>query len=445
MAANKRKEYSLEELVSRIDLDRPGALQKTKQEFNEIQESQKSQNSSTRSLLSNIISLTMGVGLAVLSVSLLAIRSNSLISREAVVNGTIVDLKVPSSGRIKKVHSSTGKAIEARDPIASLSNERLSKLEVQQISSELNAIQSELATERDLLQRKLKLLETMKLDLDNQTRLEIQMAQQSLEQVIHQRESALARRNVAQKDFERSKKLVAAGVQFSAKLDRARLKLEESNAEINLLEAQLREMQANKNAAQLGLSLQRSASNFDPRIRLQETELEIAELQKSISNKEKAIEDTQAELTAAKTDLAKHSRYLVTAPTTGVIWALSAREGQFLQEGEDLGKLLDCSRRWVDVYVDERAIRKIQPGTTAEIELRGSEEKLLTGQVSSVRSGLGRLAVGEEEAFPLVANIPRHSHVRIDIDSTDINSNKNQIEANKFCYVGYTAKVKFKT
>lgn len=190
-------------------------------------------------------------------------------------------------------------------------------------------------------------------------------------------------------------------------LDAVAKELEESKNLIGSLEARLQTIRANQKASRLGLTLTRSRSSYDPRIRLQEMQLEIADGRKAIATLQQGIKDAKAELVLAQTDTSRKEKVVVKVPTPGVIWHLSVQPGQFVQQGATLVQVLDCKRRWVDVFVDEKSVRSIQPGTPASIELYGSNSQVLQGQVSIIRSGLGRLAAGEDVAVPITPNMPR--------------------------------------
>lgn len=140
----------------------------------------------------------------------------------------------------------------------------------------------------------------------------------------------------------------------------------------------------------------------------------------------------------AKADTERKEKVVVKVPTSGVVWRLSAQPGQFVQQGASLGQVLDCKRRWVDVFVDEQAVRSIQPGTPASIELYGLDSHVLQGRVTMIRSGMGRLAAGEDVAVPITPNLPRNSQVRVDLDPGTDKGNPNLL-----CYVGYTGRVTF--
>jgi multidrug resistance efflux pump len=205
------------------------------------------------------------------------------------------------------------------------------------------------------------------------------------------------------------------------------------------LKYRLDALRTNQQASQFGLTLSRNRSNYDPRIRLEELQLQIADRRQAIQILQQSIFDAQAELARAKADVQQRQAVVVKAPNSGVVWRLDAQRGAFVEQGESLGQVLDCKRRWVDVFVDERAMRSLQPSTSATIELYGSKSKVLHGRVSLVRSGIGRLAAGEDVAIPITPNLPRNAQVRVDLDPATDQGNPNL-----FCYVGYTGRVTFK-
>lgn len=120
---------------------------------------------------------------------------------------------------------------------------------------------------------------------------------------------------------------------------------------------------------------------------------------------------------------------------------MNAQNGKLLEKGESVGQVLDCSRRWIDVFVDEQSLSELQPGTRATVELYGaplnSYSQTLHGKISLVRSGVGRLTAGEEVAIPINANLARNTQVRVELDAN------TQKDNSKFCYVGYTGRVTF--
>lgn len=393
---------------------------------------------STRSWLANILIILAGAGLIYWSFRLLQTRLTSVISRDAVINGVLIELKAPAAGEVSKLAVETGEVAGKDNVLLTLKNERVSQLEVQEITSRLNEQKAELERAQAQLSRQLALVKTLELDHQNQSNLQVREAKQSVAQVQSDLQAAQARYQLAQVNYKRTAFLSNEGALPKAELDTVKLEMQESKAEINRLNARLEAARADEKAALVGLSLDRSSSNYDPKIRLQELLLDIADQQKIIQTLQQTVKDAQAELAQAQADMQRQQTVEVKTPTTGVIWRLDTQKGQFVEEGDTLGNVVDCGRRWVDVYVEERALRSLQPGTPATIELYGSKSQVFQGKVSLVRSGLGRLAAGEDVAIPLTPNLPRDSQVRVELaPDTD------KGEPNLFCYVGYTARVSF--
>jgi multidrug resistance efflux pump len=392
-----------------------------------------------RSLLSNLLIIFASAGLIIWTFRLIQTRFTSVISLDAVINGVLTDLKAPSEGTISELSVNTGDTTSQDKALLTLKNERVSELKVQEINSRINQQQAELKRIQAKLARQLALRQTLVADQQNQSRLEALEAQQSVAQVISDLQGAKARYQLAQLTYKRTKSLAAAGALSQADLDTAGVEMQQSQAEVGTLETRLDALRTNQQATQLGLTLSRNRSNYDPRIRLEELQLQIADQHQVIQTLQQSIQDGQAELTQAKADVKRQQTVVVSAPNSGVVWRLSAQRGKFVEQGESLGQVLDCERRWVDVFVDERAVRSLKPGTPATVELYGSSSSVLHGQVSLVRSGIGRLAAGEDVAIPITPNLPRNTQVRVDLAPDTDKGNPHL-----FCYVGYTGRVTFK-
>ncbi len=108
---------------------------------------------STRSLLSNLVIVTAGIGLIVWSWQLIQTRFTSVISRDAVINGVLTDLKTPAEGTISQLSIKTGDVISQGQPLITLKNERVSSLPVQTINSRINEQQGQLERAQAQLQQ----------------------------------------------------------------------------------------------------------------------------------------------------------------------------------------------------------------------------------------------------------------------------------------------------
>lgn len=392
-----------------------------------------------RSLLSNLLILTASIGLVIVSARLIYTKFTSVISRDAVINGTVININAPEDGTVTELPVKMGQSLSLDKTIITLKNERISKLATQAITTRINDQQAQLDRAQSQLERQLTLLKILSQEQQNQAKLESLEAENSVAEVESELKGAQARYQIAQVSYKRSKFLTVEGALAQTQLDAVARELEESKNLVGSLGARLEAIRANQKAAGLGLTLSRSRSNYDPRIRLQELQLQIADGRKAIATLQQGIKDAKTELILSQTDAERKEKVVVKAPTPGVVWHLSVQPGQFVQQGGALGQILDCKRRWVDVFVDEQSVRSIQPGTPATIELYGSNSSVLQGHVSIIRSGLGRLAAGEDVAVPITPNMPRNSQVRVDLESS-----KDKGDPNLMCFVGYTGRVTFK-
>jgi multidrug resistance efflux pump len=399
---------------------------------------EKSYTFSSRSLISNSVLIVASASLVIWSGQLIKTRVTSVISRDAIINGVLVDLKTPAPGIVEQLSLKTGDIVSYNQVIATLKNDRVSKLDSQEIITKISEQLAEIEAETAKLNRLTVLLQTVKLDKKNQLQLSTQRAQESVEEVASDLKASQAKLRLAQLDYQRTQLLASEGALPKAVLDKATLEMREQQAVVESLESKLAASKTEHNATKLDLSLNQSRSGFDPNIRQQEIQMEIDEQKYKIKTLQATLNSTRAELAQAQADIGRQQQVTVKAPTQGIIWRQVAQKGKYLEEGEILGQVLDCKRRWVDVYVDEQAVRSLQTGAIANIELYGSSSQVLQGRVSLVRSGVGRLAAGEDVAIPVSPNLPRNTQVRV-----ELNPNTSKGGANSFCYVGYTGKVTF--
>lgn len=393
-------------------------------------------NSSKRSLAANILIVILSIGLIAWAIRLVQSKFTSISSLDAVVNGVLIDIKTPQEGVIKSLNADTGSIIEKDSALLAIENDRVSSLEIKQISSRVSNQKTQLASAEGQLNQLLGLIELLESDEKNQKVLEVGNYNSTVEQLESDLRGAIARSKLAQLSYDRALILQKEGAFSQAVFDSAKVELQARQAEVQSIEARIQSVLANRDASSLGLTIDRTRSNSDPRVRLEEVQLQINNQQRTISSLRQSIVDTESELVEAKVDVERKRNSIVKAPVSGVIWKLDARKDQFVRQEQSVAQIIDCSRRWIDVYVEEQSLEAVQIGLPAKIELYGSKSIVLNGKVSLIRSGLGRFNAGEDVAITIPQNLPRTTQVRIDLDK-----NSDLGAPNSFCYVGYTGKV----
>ncbi|NJL21530.1 MAG: HlyD family efflux transporter periplasmic adaptor subunit [Leptolyngbyaceae cyanobacterium SM1_3_5] len=403
----------------------------------------------SRSFLANVLLILLSVGLGVWAFQLMRERFTSIASRDAVINGALIDINSPIEGIVSEFSAATGAAVTSDQTLAIVNNPNLvapaSRLPAQEIKTQITEFESERDTTIRQLAETRALIELWSQEQSNQQQLEMQNSQDSILEVQADLEAMRSRYRLAEITYQRSTTLLEAGAISQATLDEAQLEREELSNQVKSLQAQLESAQNQEQAVTLGLTLERERSETNPRIRLQTLKLQAVTQQQAITQLERNIQAARAELAQAtteyqleQTELNRTQRTTIKPPTEGVIWDVTARQGQFVEKGANLGRVLDCQRRWVDVYVDEQALRSLRHGMPATIQLYGDQSLTLRGRVSLVRSGVGRLQAGQDVAVPIAPNLPRTTQVRVDLDL-----NTPQGSPDAMCFVGYTAQVSF--
>jgi multidrug resistance efflux pump len=398
---------------------------------------------SVRSLLSNVALILISAALLSWSFRFIQSQLTTVNSVDAVVNGTLTDIRAPQEGIISKVTIKTGQPLSPEELLFVLRNQRASQLQVQEISSRSHQQEAELEQGQERLARKLSLFAVVSRDAVKQEKLAVLENQQSQNQFLSDLEGAKSRYKLATLNYQRAKLLKSEGAIAEANFDVAEIELKQRESEVKSLQAKLAVLQINEDAVRDGLSLSRTRSNYDPSIRLEELQLQIAEEQQGIQTLKKKIEGTQAELSQAKKDFQRKQGVTIKSPEAGVMWRVTAQTGKFVQQGESLGQIAACNQRWVDAWVDEQKVPSLQVGTPAEIKLNGTGPSVtLAGKVSVIRSGIGRLTAGEDTVIAMSPNLPRQTQVRVTLDAESLSSKPTR--NGNLCYIGYTARVTFK-
>jgi multidrug resistance efflux pump len=396
----------------------------------------------SRSLLSNLLLLLLSGGLLLWSLQFLKTRMTSVLSVDAVVNAAITDIKAPDVGTVAEVTRRTGETVTAGQPLFTLKNDRVNQLPIQELQGKVNQQRALLTQAQDRLTTLTALMGTLVQDEDNQSRLEISEAKREIAQITSQLEGAKARLSLAEVNYQRVQTLNTQGAIAQANVDAADIEVKQKQSDMATLEAQIDSLRVNQEAAEQGLSLSKTRSNYDPRIRRQELQLQIQEQQRTIQTIEQAVRDAEDAVAQGQKDLQVKQQTVIKAPTAGMLWQMSVEPGRVVQPGEFMAKVVDCEQRWVDAVVEESAVRSISIGDSANVELYADQAAIsLTGKVTQIRSGLGRLTPGQDITGSVDLNLPRHTQVRVALDASAKDQTKQDLAQKNFCYIGYTGKV----
>ena len=380
-----------------------------------------------------VIALGSGLLLAALGVVMHVLTTRA---RDAVVDADFIELASPISGQLMELKVEAGSAVQKGDPLALVQNARASDADVRQLRTALTTAEARLEQVEQELRLQGELADGFRRDASAQQELETARSSNDLDQL--KADLARERQELAfsQRDLKRQEELFKAGAVAETVVDRARTAVEQNRDQLLSIEAKIRAQTNRLQAAERNLNLDRTRSGTDPLPRLQESQLQLAQLQGKRASAQRQVKGLEAQLKTAETLFQQQSNLWLEAPIPAVVWRVQARSGDTLRPEQPVLRLVNCASRWVTTYVSESDLKRLRIGSPARIDLIG-EELDLRGRVDLIRSGVGRLSGKDDEPTPLPINLARESQVRVRIDS-DVPA-----PARKLCFVGYSARVLF--
>ena len=381
--------------------------------------------------------LVIGLG-GVLLLSAVGVLAHVLTtrSRDAVVDADFIELASPINGQLDALRVEAGDAVRTGQQLALVRDPRASEADVRRLRTALDTARADL----DRLDRQLALERQLAVrfqqDASTYRRLETDRTGNELDQLQAARAREQEEVAFSQRDLQRQETLFRAGAIAETVVDRARTSLQQNRDQLQGIEARIRAQTNRLQAAESDLSLDRTRSSSDPLPRLQQSQLKLAQLEGEQAGSRRRVAGLEAQLRTAETLYRQQQQVWLEAPRQAVVWRVQARSGDTLRAQQPVLRLVTCSSRWVNTYVSEADLKRLQIGSRARVDLIG-ESLDLRGRVDLIRSGVGRLSGRDGEPSALPINLARESQVRVRIDS-DVPA-----PPRKLCFVGYSARVIF--
>ncbi|MCT0207545.1 HlyD family secretion protein [Synechococcus sp. CS-1332] len=389
----------------------------------------------TRSRGAEILIVLIGSGLLVLT-GIIALNFLTARSRDAVINATPIAIRTPITGTLQSLPVQAGQAVRLDQELAVIRSSRASRDELERLTTERQEAQSRQADLRRQVLAQKQLVAEVQLDAGRQQALEIRRNREDLDQTTADLQRARAELAFTERETKRVERLFRTGAVAANVYDRAQTTEKQRRRELTGLEARLAGGRTDLEAATNNLVLRNNRSGSDPVVRLQEARRSLQALQGDLSTQDQRVAGLGRQLAASSQQWEKRHKSILRSPRQAVVWELQAQAGDLLEALQPVMKLIDCNNRWVTTTVAENDLNRLRIGDRARIELVG-RRMTLRGEVESIRSGIGRLQLGDDPLVPIPINLARESEVRVRI--------LNDVPAPplQFCYVGYTGRVIF--
>ncbi|MBY6141546.1 HlyD family efflux transporter periplasmic adaptor subunit [Leisingera daeponensis] len=363
----------------------------------------------------------------------------SYISRAAVVNAPIISVKSPFDGALMSDALAPATPVLPATAIVELQASRSSRTELARLEARIGI----LSREETSISREIAALTR----LDQQLLVRMGQVQTLARQVLEAQLSGLRgelaaareRQERLARDAERLGRLSDNGSVPQTQADTAVSLAAEANGEVIRLaaavEETVRSMAGIKDGILPGLGTEDGSY---ARQRRDEVAIRLADLKGRKARAAAQRAGLLQEAEALRKEVDRFDRFAPQLPTGTVVWSATPAKGAVIASGDEVLQLLDCSRRFVEVFVHETAFEAIRPGDTARVRLRGSDQSF-HATVEALRGAGSQRATGLLAAEP--ENLTEGSlSVMLRLAPADV---AKAGVAQNFCDVGRTAEVRF--
>ena len=388
-----------------------------------------------RSRWANRLVVTVA-SLLLAAAGLLLLRACTTRSRDAVIEARQIAVMSPIDGVLIRLDVRSADRVSRGERVLVVSNPRASRQRLAGIRSQLQLTKAELL---ELGRRESRLRASAHdsgRDSSRQVQLQLARQTQELNALLAREKKAFQELVFARRHHERYRTLLAQGVVDADVVDRTRTSREQAQAELEAARHALRAQRAVLEAARLRLTLTATRGGDDPEIKARADQLQLGNVQDQIRTKQILINGLQRQLQEAENQWGLDAAEVMRSPVDGVVWNTRLSEGASVTRNATILTLLDCRDRWINAYVTETNLYRIHIGQKASVSLVGTRQ-LLQGRVVYVRSGIGRTIEGSDHAPLLPINLYREAQVKVALDPDP------QLDARRFCLVGYTGEVRF--
>ena len=336
-------------------------------------------------------------------------------SVEAVVNSQLVTLRSPIDGEIAfgAALSSGSILLVAGTQLIHVRNRRADRSRLDDLNRELRRhkqAKASIATRLAVLEQQ---LNSAVDQVSSFQRARVRQLEARLGEMTHEDEGAAAREEEAATALKRSSVLLAQGLRPQAGHDQTRRDAVTSTADRERVRKRMEAVQIELEALRKGYFVGDSY-NDRPRSseRADELRQQIALLSADLEAARQAIVDLTED---AKTETARYedrAAAVIAAPAASQIWEVLTAPGEQVRQGQEILRLLDCSRAALSATVSEPVFNSLKIGTPVRFQFKDGGEQLagtvthLAGQATVTANLAIAPSSLRRESYRVTASLP---------------------------------------
>lgn len=384
-----------------------------------------------------LVRLAVGLGIVLLAAWAYLPDLLFPISSNAVINGHVVTLRAPIGGEVLALPAAAGRPVAKDEVLIRLGNPRIDDSRLMALRAEQATLREKIAT----IQRELAQLRGLEQRLAGDSDQYRDAVNARYEALLAEAEARLtARRAVADEAssaLKRQQTLYSKRLTSLAALDAAARAESVARAELHEAERAVERLRIEQRSAAQGIYFGDGYNNVPyTRQRSDEIQLRAQTLQSELSDARIRLKETEGQTALEQRRLGRLESAALAAPAAGRIWLPLAAQGEYVSAGAPLLQILDSSRLFLMVSLDERHFDDIAVGDLAEIDLVGVP-KPLEGRVERVQGNEAKV----DDSVLAVAPPPLKPREFLVVVTLDMRGFADSSTA--YNYVGRRAKVSF--
>jgi multidrug resistance efflux pump len=301
-------------------------------------------------------------------------------SVEAVVNARLITLRAPIEGEIAATPTSLTIGAELANGAALMKvvDRRADRTRLDDLRRTIAGLEDE----RAMLAAKLANTRSLHAEFVTQTRQfqdgRVRQLEARTGELRSEISAAEARRQETAAVLQRVFALEAKGAAARATLDKAQRDDEIATQSIRAMQQRLKAVEIELDAARSGFFLGDSY-NDRPRSaqRADELQQQAADLSVELEQREARLTRLAVELAEERSRFADLAEAVILAPTNGSVWEVLTAPGEQVNRGQNLARMLDCSKTLVTATVAEAVYNRLRVGQPARFRFREGGEELV--------------------------------------------------------------------
>jgi HlyD family secretion protein len=311
-------------------------------------------------------------------------------SVEAIVNARIETIRAPIEGIVQApAEGDVNWSSTATLPKLTIGNPNADRSRLDELRRALNTLQSQ----EETLQRQSQLtqaaLDAIKLEAEKYRAGRLRLIDARLTRQIAELQATTAKTSEMSASKRRSDHLQQTGFVSEAENDRVQYEWNAATSAEAAAQKRLEETQVERDAVADGVFIGDSYNDAPSSIQ-RETELKMkkGEFDAELAGVRIQIKHINDQVSEEETRYQLRSEVSVALPSKGRIWEMLVGPGEFVNKGQDLLRVLDCSNPIVSANVDERVYNRLEVGSRATLRPL-QDDKTYQGTVINLTGAAG--------------------------------------------------------